>query len=63
MIPPTRKGYLVDVTPDEMTGHFVAQFTGDLRGRFITGILVRSTNADGSLLYDTSEFSNAVQVH
>jgi hypothetical protein len=53
--------FLGELTPDD-SGKFTAQFAGDLRGRWITAITRRNTNADGSLIYDTSEISNPVEV-
>jgi hypothetical protein len=54
--------FLGEFTPDD-AGHLTAQFAGDLRGRWITAITRRNTNADGSLIYDTSEISNSIEVH
>lgn len=55
--------YLGEATPDATTGRINAVLPGDLRGKWITALQKRSTNMDGSLLYDTGEFSNAVEVH
>ncbi|MCU1228407.1 MAG: Hemolysin-type calcium-binding region [Acidobacteria bacterium] len=35
---------------------------GDLRGRFVSGVTFRTRDAEGSLLYDTGEPSNAIEV-
>ncbi|HWW61316.1 MAG TPA: right-handed parallel beta-helix repeat-containing protein, partial [Thermoanaerobaculia bacterium] len=50
------------VASDPRTGAFTAVFDRDLRGKYIASITLRTINADGSLLYDTSELSNAVRV-
>ncbi|HVR38400.1 MAG TPA: right-handed parallel beta-helix repeat-containing protein [Thermoanaerobaculia bacterium] len=44
------------------TGEFTAVLERDLRGKYISAITMRTINADGSLIYDTSELSNAIRV-
>jgi len=41
---------------------FTFTVAGDLRGKFISAVSLRIVDVDGSLIYDTSEFSRAVEV-
>lgn len=43
-------------------GQFTFMAHEDLRGRFISGVPFRVINLDGSLLFDTGEFSRALEV-